>query len=96
MDNYSIEMTARDVESLREASGAIPKKNGDLRRVSYRAKTWPRAHRGQRGLVKSLGFTPVPHISARRLLSHEDLTTFLSRLQTEGRRRRTSLFVVAG
>src|SRR6266481_2046555 len=45
-------------------------------------------------LVKSLGFTPVPHISARRLVSHEDLTTFLSRLQTEVGVERA--FLVAG
>jgi len=92
IDNYSMEMTAKDMESLREASGAIPKKTAIS--VTFLPGEDMAARIAAATLVKSLGFTPVPHISARRLLSHEDLTTFLSRLQTEVGVERA--FVVAG
>src|SRR5258705_13697858 len=81
IDNYSIEMTAKDMESLREASRAIPKKTAIS--VTFLPGEDTAARITAATLVKSLGFTPVPHISARRLVSHEDLTIFLSRLQTE-------------
>src|SRR6266436_546802 len=92
IDNYSIEMTAKDMESLREASSTIPKKTAIS--VTFLPGEDMAARIAAATLVKSLNFTPVPHISARRLLSHEDLTTFLSRLQTEVGVERA--FVVAG
>jgi methylenetetrahydrofolate reductase (NADPH) len=92
IDNYSIEMTAKDMEALREARNAIPKKTAIF--VTFLPGEDIRARIGAATLVKSFGFTPVPHILARRLLSHEDLATFLSRLQTEVGVERA--FVVAG
>ena len=92
IDNYSIEMTAKDMESLREARNAIPKKTAIS--VTFLPGEDMPARVAAATLVKSFGFTPVPHISARRLQSHEDLTTFLSRLQLEVGVERA--FVVAG
>jgi len=92
IDNYSIEMTAKDMQSLREARNAIPKKTAIS--VTFLPGEDMPARVAAATLVKSFGFTPVPHISARRLLSHEDLTTFLSRLQLEVGVERA--FVVAG
>jgi methylenetetrahydrofolate reductase (NADPH) len=92
IDNYSIEMTAKDMESLREARNAIPKKTAIS--VTFLPGEDMAARIAAATLVKSFGFTPVPHISARRLQSHEDLTTFLSRLQLEVGVERA--FVVAG
>src|SRR5882757_9652155 len=92
IDNYSIEMTAKDMESLREARNAVPKRTAIS--VTFLPGEDMAARIAAATLVKSLGFTPVPHISARRLLSHEDLTTFLSRLQAEVGVEQA--FVVAG
>jgi methylenetetrahydrofolate reductase (NADPH) len=92
IDNYSIEMTAKDMESLREARNAIRKKTAIS--VTFLPGEDMHARVTAATLVKSFGFTPVPHISARRLLSHEDLTTFLSRLRLEAGVERA--FVVAG
>lgn len=92
IDDYSIEMTAKDIESLREAKGAIPR--GTAISVTFLPGEAMPARIAAATLVKSLGFVPIPHISARRLLSHEDLKTFLSRLQTEVGVERA--FVVAG
>jgi methylenetetrahydrofolate reductase (NADPH) len=92
IDNYSIEMTAKDMDSLREARNAIPKKTAIS--VTFLPGEDMSARIAAATLVKSFGFTPVPHISARRLLSHQDLTTFLFRLQTEVGVERA--FVVAG
>ena len=92
IDNYSIEMTAKDMESLREARNAIPKKTAIS--VTFLPGEDMAARIAAATLVKSFGFTPVPHISARRLQSHEDLTTFLARLQLEVGVERA--FVVAG
>ncbi len=44
--------------------------------------------------VRDLGFLPIPHISARRLQSHEELERFLADLQREV--GTDHAFVVAG
>jgi methylenetetrahydrofolate reductase (NADH) len=90
--NYSLEMTAKDTESLREARDFIPKKTAIS--VTYLPGEEMPARLAAAALVKALGFVPVPHISARRLLSRNDLTTFLERLKNEVGVERA--FVVAG
>jgi len=92
IDHYSIEMTAKDVESLREAKDFIPR--GTAISVTFLPGEAMPARVAAAALVKSLGFVPVPHISARRLVSYEDLTTFLSHLRAEAGIERA--FVVAG
>ncbi|WP_188756544.1 methylenetetrahydrofolate reductase [Microbacterium album] len=75
-------MTGKDVPGLEEARHAIPagtkinvtflgNENLDMRVAAAKA-------------VKDLGFTPVPHISARRLASPGQLEEFLGRLQEVG------------
>jgi methylenetetrahydrofolate reductase (NADH) len=92
IDNYSIEMTAKDVASLRESKDSIPP--GTAVSVTFLPGEDMSARVAAAAAVKAFGFTPVPHISARRLLSREDLTTFLSRLHGEVGVERA--FVVAG
>ena len=92
LDNYSLEMTAKDVPQLEEAADIIPPgtkiavtflPNEDFpRRVAAAAR------------VRQLGFVPVPHISARRLKSQAELEQFLAALQREAAIDRA--FVVAG
>jgi methylenetetrahydrofolate reductase (NADPH) len=92
LDNYSLEMTAKDVTRLEEAAAIIPPDtkiaitflpNEDFaQRVAAAAR------------VRQLGFVPVPHISARRLKSQAELESFLAALQREAAIDRA--FVVAG
>src|SRR5690625_123709 len=78
MQDFSLEMTGKDVAALHEAAPSIPQGtrinvtflgNEDLEMRVTAAKT-----------VKDLGFTPVPHISARRLQSEKELHQFLQAL----------------
>lgn len=82
IDGFSLEMTGKDVLDLEEAQTAIPagtkinvtflgNENLDLRVAAAKA-------------VSDLGFVPVPHISARRFASQEQLEEFLARLQDVG------------
>jgi methylenetetrahydrofolate reductase (NADPH) len=92
LQNYSLEMTAKDVPRLEEAASIIPPDtkiaitflpNEDFsQRVAAAAR------------VRQLGFVPVPHISARRLKSQAELEAFLAALQREAAIDRA--FVVAG
>ena len=92
VNGYSLEMTGKDVPGLLEAKDSIPAGtkinvtflgNEDLEMRVEAAKT-----------VRELGFTPVPHISARRLASRGQLEEFLSRLRDVG--ATDSVFVVGG
>lgn len=92
LDEFSIEMTGKDVPSLDQARTLLPagtrvnvtylgNENFQLRRTAIRA-------------VASGGLTPVPHISARRLPSQQALEEFLAALREDGTAR--DVFVVGG
>ncbi len=90
--DFSLEMTGKDIPGLEEARAAIPLGtkvnvtflgNEDLDMRVAAAKT-----------VKDMGFIPVPHISARRLKSQEELEEFLGRLREVGATEH--IFVVGG
>lgn len=92
LENFSIEMTAKDVPHLEEAAPLLapgtkipvtflPGETFDMRIAAARR-------------VRELGFLPIPHISARRLASHAELEGFLDRLQKEV--GTDHAFVVAG
>lgn len=82
LEDFSLEMTGKDVVKLEEARAAVPP--GTRINVTYLGSedlgTRLRAARA----VKRLGFVPVPHISARRLGSEADLDVFLSALRADG------------
>lgn len=82
VNQFSLEMTGKDVPGLREAAHAIPQ--GTKINVTFLGNEDLEMRVSASQAVKELGFIPVPHISARRLKSQEQLEEFLSRLQEVG------------
>ena len=78
VESFSLEMTAKDIESLTDAAGLIPA--GTPISVTYLPGEEMPARVAAAHVVKQLGFVPVPHISARRVLSRADLLAFLTML----------------
>jgi methylenetetrahydrofolate reductase (NADH) len=92
LDHYSIEMTAKDVPNLEAAADIIPR--GTKIPVTFLpGEDFPMRIAAARR-VRELGFIPIPHISARRLKSQEELESFLAGLQREV--GTDHAFVVAG
>ena len=92
VDGYSLEMTAKELDGLREAAPLI-------RPATQIAVTFlPGEEMEQRvaaaKLVRELGFEPIVHLSARRLTSAEELDNYLSRITTEAGVKR--VFLIAG
>lgn len=92
LQDYSLEMTGKDVTGLTEAAPVIPP--GTQVNVTFlgHEDLEMRVHAAAE-LVRC-GFVPVPHISARRLASAQHLQEFLARLQEVGASER--VFVVGG
>jgi methylenetetrahydrofolate reductase (NADPH) len=81
VDDFSLEMTAKDVAKLEAAAPDIPQ--GTRISVTFLPnENFPdRVAAALR--VKQLGFVPVPHFSARRLKSQAELESFLDSLASE-------------
>lgn len=92
VESFSLEMTAKDIESLTDAAGLIPA--GTPISVTYLPGEEMPARVAAAHAVKGLGFVPVPHISARRVLSRADLLAFLTMLNDSVGIERA--FVIAG
>ena len=77
--DYSLEITPKDVEALENAAHMIPQ--GTLISVTFLpgAEFEDRARAAKR--IQELGFKAVPHISARRLLSEDELRAYLDMLK---------------
>src|SRR6478609_6945723 len=77
-DGYSLEMTAKEIEGLREAAPLI--RPGTQIAVTF----LPGEEISQRVeaavLVRELGFEPIVHLSARRLESVEQLDWYLGEI----------------
>lgn len=82
MKNFSLEMTGKDVPGLQEAAPLIPQ--GTKINVTFLGNEDLEMRVAAAKAVKELGFTPVPHISARRLHGQDQLEEFLERLQEVG------------
>jgi len=78
LQDFSLEMTGKDVEALREAAPSIPP--GTRVNVTFLGNEDLQMRVTAAKAVKELGFLPVPHISARRLQSEEELKKFLQAL----------------
>jgi methylenetetrahydrofolate reductase (NADPH) len=89
---YSIEMTAKDGDALRDAKDLIPQ--GTSISITFLAGEAAAARVAAAGLARSHGFVPRPHISARRLASRAELETFLADLAALAQIDRA--FVIAG
>jgi methylenetetrahydrofolate reductase (NADPH) len=92
MTDYSLEITPKDVEALQNAAHMIPQ--GTLISCTFlpgaEFEDRVRAARA----IQDLGFKPVPHISARRLIEKEDLNRFLDMLAAQIDLKH--VFVIAG
>jgi len=80
--DFSLEMTGKDVPGLQEAEHAIPR--GTKINVTFLGNEDLDMRVTAAKAVRDLGFVPVPHISARRLRSQDQLEEFLGRLQEVG------------
>lgn len=79
LDDFSMEMTGKDVAKVENAASVIPP--GTRINVTFLENEDLAMRVDAAAAVKRLGFTPVPHISARRLKSQEMLEEFLTALR---------------
>lgn len=79
IDDFSLEMTGKDVPGLHEAQHALPA--GTRINVTFLGNEDLEMRVAAAKAVKEAGFTPVAHISARRIASPGQLEEFLSALR---------------
>ena len=82
LDDFSMEMTGKDVTKVENAARVIPP--GTRINVTFLENEDLAMRVAAAAAVKRLGFTAVPHISARRLKSQEMLEEFLTGLRDVG------------
>lgn len=92
LGDFSVEITGKDAESFTEASGLLPE--GSRVNVTYLGNEDLQLRRSTSAVVKAGGHRPVPHISARRVTSHQELQEFLSALHEDG--TSAHILVIAG
>jgi len=91
-DGYSLEMTARDVPALRAAAARIAPETPIA--ITFLPNETMDARIAAAAEVRALGFEPMPHLSARRITSHEELEQIVARTVAEAGVKR--MFLVAG
>jgi len=91
-EGFSLEMTAKDIESLTAAAPLIPVDTPVA--VTYLPGETVEARVAATVAVRRLGFEPMPHFSARRILSPDNFEQYLHAVVREAGVRRC--FVVAG
>ncbi len=91
-DGYSLEMTAKDIASLRDAAPLIPAETPVA--VTFLPGEAQEARVAAAMAVRELGFEPMPHFSARRILSEDDFEGYLRAVVRDAGVRRC--FIVAG
>ncbi|MFF4706272.1 methylenetetrahydrofolate reductase [Streptomyces sp. NPDC001288] len=82
LEDFSLEMTGKDVTKLEEARDTIPQ--GTRINVTFLGNEDLPTRLAAARAVKRLGFVPVPHFSARRLGSRADFEAFLTGLRADG------------
>lgn len=91
-DGFSLEITAKDVDSLRAAAPAIPADTPVA--VTFLPGEEAPARIAAAKAVRALGFEPMPHFSARRITSEAEFEDYLNTVVTEAGVKRC--FVIAG
>jgi methylenetetrahydrofolate reductase (NADPH) len=91
-DGFSLEMTARDEPSLRDAAPLIPAET-PVAITFLPGETYDARVAAVRA-ARNLGFEPMPHFSARRLQSIGEFEGYLDRICEAA--NVTRCFVVAG
>jgi methylenetetrahydrofolate reductase (NADPH) len=79
LDDFSMEMTGKDVARLEAAAGVIPA--GTRIHITFLDNEDLAMRVNAAAAARRLGFTPVPHISARRITSQAELEEFLAALR---------------
>lgn len=92
LDGYSLEMTAKDRPALDEAAPLIAKDTPIAVTFLPGEEMDERIAAAVR--IRELGFEPMPHLSARRIFSEDELATMMKRLVNEAGAKR--VFLVAG
>ncbi|HWI86427.1 MAG TPA: methylenetetrahydrofolate reductase [Sphingomonas sp.] len=92
VDGYSLEMTARDIDSLRAAAPGV-KKDTPIA-VTFLPGEDLAARLEATRLIRTLGFEPMPHFSARRIRSVSEFEEYLEAAVTLAGVKRC--FVIAG
>jgi len=91
-EGYSLEITAKDVDRLREAAPAIAA--GTPIAVTFLPGETLEARVAAARTVRELGFEPMPHFSARRLKNEDEFRTMIERMVEEADVKRC--FAIAG
>ncbi len=91
-DGYSLEVTAKDEAALREAAPLMPVETPVS--VTFLPGEAQEARVAAAKAVRALGFEPMPHFSARRILSEDDFEGYLKAVVQEAGVKRA--FIVAG
>ncbi|MBK8630498.1 MAG: methylenetetrahydrofolate reductase [Sphingomonadales bacterium] len=91
-DGYSLEMTAKDIASLRDAAPLIPADTPLA--VTFLPGEEADARVAATVAVRELGFEPMPHFSARRITSEDHFEDYLQAVVEQADVSRC--FIVAG
>jgi len=91
-DGFSLEMTAKDIEALRDAAPLIPADTPVA--VTFLPGEEAEARIAATVAVREMGFEPMPHFSARRITSEDDFEGYLKAVVE--RAGVTRCFIVAG
>ena len=91
-DGYSLEMTAKDIDALRAAAPHIAPETPIA--ITFLPGESMDARIAAAVTVRSLGFEPMPHLSARRIGSLDELAAMVERSTAEAGVQR--VFLVAG
>lgn len=92
VDGYSLEMTAKDIGSLLAAADRIAPETPVA--ITFLPGEDPAARIAATKAVRSLGFEPMPHFSARRIGSAREFEAYLAAAVAEAGVKRC--FVIAG
>lgn len=82
LEDFSLEMTGKDVKGLREAQSLLPA--ATRVNITFLGNESLAMRTAAAKAVKAAGLTPVPHISARRIASTHSLHEFLGVLRSHG------------
>lgn len=91
-DDYSLEITAKDIAAVDEAAQRVAP--GTFVSVAFLPGETLDARIAATRAIREAGLRPMPHFSARRILSMDELETYLHRLVEEAGVRRC--FIIAG
>ncbi len=91
-EGFSLEVTARDIDALRAVAPGMPPATPVA--ITFLPGEDPAARIAAAVAVRALGFEPMPHFSARRIVSEDAFEDYLHAVVSQAGVRRC--FIVAG